>query len=73
MHDQHPDFAWLVENGPELSRQYAGKWVAVHNGEVIGTGETATEADAAAREKQPDGNFILEAFDADTDTIYAGI
>lgn len=67
------DFNWLVENGPEIVERYAGKWIAVHDGKVIGVGETAPEADAQAREQQPDGDFILEAVDRESDVIYAGL
>lgn len=64
------DFAWLVEHGAELFRKYAGKWIAVRNGEVIGVGETATEAAERGREKATDGDFILEAVDTEADVIY---
>lgn len=66
-----PDFNWLVENGPEIATNYAGKWIAVHDGKVIGVGDTAPEADAQAREVQPDGDFILEAVEIESDVIYA--
>lgn len=64
------DFSWLAEHAPELFRQYAGKWIAVRNGEVIGVGATATEAARQAHEKAEDGEFILEAVDAEADVIY---
>lgn len=64
------DFAWLVEHGAELFEKYPGKWIAVHDGAVIGSGETATEAAEQAREKAEDGQFILEAIDAEADVIY---
>lgn len=64
------DFAWLVDHGPELFCKYAGKWIAVRDGEVIGVGETATEAARQAREKAQDGDFILEAVDTEADVIY---
>ena len=64
------DFKWLVEHGVELFREYAGKWIAVRDGEVIGVGDTATEAAAQGREKAEDGDFILEAVDAEADVIY---
>jgi len=66
------DFNWLVDNGPDLHREYAGKWVAVHDGQVIGVGDTATEAARQADEKNPDGDYILQALDRDGDVIYAG-
>jgi hypothetical protein len=66
------DFAWLSDNSAELCRKYAGKWIAVHDGEVIGVGDTATEAAAQADKRQPDGDYILEALDLKGDVIYAG-
>jgi hypothetical protein len=70
---EYTDFGWLVDHGQELFEKYRGKWIAVHNEEVIGVGETATEAAAAARKKQPDGDFILEALDTEVDVIYGGL
>ena len=67
---RNDDFAWLVEHGPELFREYAGKWIAVRDGEVIGVGETATEAAEQARGRAEDGEFILEAVDVEVDVIY---
>jgi hypothetical protein len=67
------DFNWLVEKGPELFERYRGKWIAVHDREVIGVGDTAPEAAADAREKAPDAEFILEAVDAEADVIYGGL
>lgn len=64
------DFSWLVEHGDELFRRYRGKWVAVHNGEVVGVGDTAPEAADQARKRAPDGSFILEAIDYEADVIY---
>jgi hypothetical protein len=64
------DFAWLVEQSSTLYREYAGKWIAVRDGEVIGVGDTATEAAEQARAKAEDGDFILEAIDAESDVIY---
>ncbi len=54
------DFAWLTDHSDELQRQYAGKWIAVHDGQVIGVGSTATEAARQADERCPDGDYILE-------------
>ena len=67
------DFAWLVEHGTEIFEKYAGKWIAVHDGQVIGVGETATEAAARARAEAPDSDFILEAVDREGDAVYGGI
>ena len=64
------DFSWLSDHSPELSEQYAGRWIAVRDGKVVGVGETAVEAAEQAREKVADGEFILEAVDAAADVIY---
>jgi hypothetical protein len=68
-----PDFAWLMEHGEEIAERYAGKWIAVRNGEVIGVGDTAVEAAEQADEKAPEGDYILEAVEANADVIYGGI
>lgn len=62
------DFAWLTEHSIEIYEKYAGKWIAVFNGEVIGVGDTATEAAAQAESCQPNANYILEAVDS-TDRV----
>lgn len=67
------DFGWLSDHSPELYRQYAGKWIAVHDGKVIGVGDTATEVAAQADCMQPDGDYILEALDLSGDVIYSGL
>ena len=67
------DFGWLIEHGDQIAQQYAGKWIAVRNGQVVGVGDTAVEAAQQAREKDPKAEFILEAVDKDADVIYAGI
>jgi len=64
------DFAWLTEHSPDLVRDYAGKWVAVAEGKVIGVGDTATEAAEHAQEDVPPGTFVLERVEADADVIY---
>ncbi len=63
------DFAWLIEHSEEVGERYAGKWVAVRDGEIVGSGDTATEACEQAREKG-EGPFVLEAIDRSADVIY---
>ena len=63
------DFAWLTNNSSDLYRKYAGKWIAVHDGKVIGVGDTAIEAATLADTKQPDGDYILEALDPVGDVV----
>lgn len=65
------DFGWLVEHSLEISDKYAGRWIAVHGGRVIGIGGTAVEAADQARKVCNDGEFVLEAVEADADAIYA--
>ena len=65
------DFAWLIEHGSEIVERYAGKWIAVHDGEIVGVGDTATEAAEQARTRAADGDFILEAVDPEGDAVYA--
>lgn len=64
------DFTWLTEHSVEIYEEYAGKWIAVRDEEIVGVGETATEAARQADERVPDGEYILEALDASTDVIY---
>lgn len=65
------DFKWLAEHSIDLHEKYAGKWIAVYDGSVVGVGDTATQAAQQARKKAPDGEFILEALDPSGDVIYA--
>ncbi len=67
------DFKWLVEHGVDLAREYAGKWIAVRDGEVVGVGDTATEAAEQARSRDKDKPFILEAVESEADVIYANL
>ncbi len=64
------DTAWLAEHSIEIAQQYAGKWIAVHEGKIVGVGATAVEAADQAREVCADGEFVLEAVEADADVIY---
>jgi len=64
------DTAWMAEHSMEIVEKYAGKWIAVYNGRVVGVGDTAVEASDQARQTCADGSFILEAVEADADVIY---
>lgn len=57
------DFAWLTEHSREIYEKYSGKWIAVLDGEVVGVGETATEAARQAEAEHPGSKYILEAVD----------
>lgn len=63
------DFAWLIEHSDEVAEKYAGKWIAVRQGEIVGVGDTATQASEQAR-KSGDGPFVLEGIDRNADVIY---
>ena len=63
------DFAWLAEHSLEICEKYAGKWIAVFDGEVVGVGDTAVEAAQQAEEKHPGAPFILEKVDPDAERV----
>ena len=67
------DFAWIAEHSSELFEQYRGQWIAVHDGQVVGVGNTAPEAAEQAREHDPNGEFILEGLDKEADVIYGAL
>lgn len=54
------DFAWLIDHGAELARDYDGKWIAVAGGRIVGVGDSAPAAAAHAREQAHGEPFILE-------------
>ena len=64
------DAGWLAEHSLEITHKYAGKWIAVHQGKIVGVGVTAVEAADKARTVCADGDFILEAVDDNADVIY---
>jgi hypothetical protein len=64
---------WLTERSPEAFERYRGKWVAWHNYQVVGVGNTAPEAEADARSKIPEGELVFEAIDEESDTIYGAV
>lgn len=47
------DLSWVAKSTPELQKEFAGKWVAVVNKEIVGWGDTAKEAYKRARETYP--------------------
>lgn len=67
--EQIPDIQWIAEHGREIYQDHRGKWIAVWRNEIIAVGDTATEVDRAAREKVPDGDFLLEAVEHDAEMI----
>lgn len=48
------DQQWIHEHFSELVERYAGKYVAIANGELSGVGETAFEAEEQALQKYPE-------------------
>ena len=67
------DFAWLIEHDAELHDKYRGKWIAVHDGKIVGVGDTAPEAAAQGTQNCPNDDFTLEAIDHHTDVIYGSV
>jgi len=65
------DAAWMAEHSLEITEKYAGKWIAVFEGRVIGVGATAVEASDQARTLCPEETFILEAVEPHSDVIYS--
>jgi hypothetical protein len=63
------EFAWLTEHSRDISTRYAGKWIAVLDGKVIGVGATATEAAGQAEEEYPDSEYVLESVDPEPERV----
>lgn len=63
------DFAWLTEHSEEIYQKYAGKWIAVLDGQLVGAGATATEAAGLAEAENPAADYILEAVDPEPERI----
>lgn len=63
------DFAWLTEHSREIYEKYAGKWIAVRDGEVVGIGLTASDAAKQAKATRPDAPFILELVDPEPERV----
>ena len=47
------DDVWIVEHFSELVTNYAGKYIAVVNEELVAVGESGSEVEAKAREIEP--------------------
>ncbi len=61
------DCDWLAQHGLELSQRYPGKWIAVHDGQVIGEGDSLLEADQQAARQRPQHDYILEQINVESD------
>jgi hypothetical protein len=63
------DFAWLTKHSREIYEKYAGKWIAVLDGEIVGVGDTATAAAQQAEAEHPGAAYVLEAVDPEPERI----
>ncbi len=63
------EFAFLQEQGLQLSQQYAGRFVALVGREVAGYGATAQEAYAQAKRRYPDSDPVLKYFPPTEDAL----
>ena len=63
------DLEWFASNPPELG-QHKGKYVAIFGGEVIGAGDTMTEASTRAREKVKDCDPLIAYIDESNEMIF---
>jgi hypothetical protein len=63
------DFAWLSEHSVEIGEKYAGMWIAVLDGQVIGVGDTATAAAEQAEREHEGADYILECVDPEPERI----
>ena len=60
LNQEEKDFLWLGKHTPELQEKYAGKWIAVVNEEVVGVGDTATQAYNQSKIRYPDFRPLLD-------------
>ena len=67
------EFAWLVEYDRKLCEKQRGKWIAIWNDEEIGVGDTATQVADQADIRRREGDYLLQAYDLQTDVIHGGV
>jgi len=48
------DHKWIHEHFEELVEKYAGRYVAIANGELVAVGESREDVESLAREKYPE-------------------
>lgn len=53
------DSRWIAEHDEQLLAEFRGKWIAVHNQRVIGSGDTAVKAAHEADRFVPNGDYVL--------------
>lgn len=56
---RNEDYEWIAENIKGLQGEYEGKWIAVVNKKVVGSGGTLSEAEEGAKINEPDKEPIL--------------
>jgi hypothetical protein len=56
--EMNPNLKWVASNPVELNN-YNGKYVAIKDGKVIGSGNTSIEAKKEARKKEPEGKITF--------------
>jgi Family of unknown function (DUF5678) len=55
----NPNTKWIALHFKEISKKFAGKYVAIVNERVIASGATSTEVIKIAHEKEPNKQPIL--------------
>ena len=61
---------WYSEHFEELVKKYAGKAIAVVDGEIVAVAETEKKADQFAREKHPDAVPLVLAIPTEEELVY---
>ncbi len=54
-----PTTRWLASHFKEISKKFAGKYIAIANERVIASGLTSTEVIKIAHEKEPSKRPVL--------------
>lgn len=57
------DSNWRAEHDAELLARYAGQWIAIRAGAIIGVGDTGVAASEQAEQVTRPGGYILCAID----------
>ncbi len=63
------EFDYFIEHQEELAEKYKGKYIVIHEGEVVGAYDSALEATNAARKKFQLGEFLVQLARVGTDAI----
>lgn len=61
---------WYAEHFEELVKKYAGKAIAVVNGEVVAVAGTEKEADRLARERHPESVPLVLAIPTEGELVW---